>query len=216
MGSRSFCPSRFSTPAVLPQSNWSALSVGDRHSCGIANDGSLDRIFCHGSNREEQLKPGLLEYRIEYSLEVHKLRVFDRVSAGAFHTCGIATDTATRKLKCWGDDTNNQVGGFYISTGDYAEVAAGHTHTCAIDTTGVLWCWGDNTFGQLGAQWLHLRAGRCPDALRQRSGLFALALFHVAELEDHRVGRLRHQRYTAAIRSPGGRESRKCLMIYFR
>ena len=30
------------------------------------------------------------------------------------------------------------------------DVAAGHIHTVALDSTGQLWSWGDNSFGQLG------------------------------------------------------------------
>ncbi len=35
--------------------------------------------------------------------------------------------------------------------GDYATVAVGTAHRCAIHTTGRLDCWGDNTYGQVGA-----------------------------------------------------------------
>jgi len=30
------------------------------------------------------------------------------------------------------------------------QVAAGYSHSCALDDTGHVWCWGDNTYGQLG------------------------------------------------------------------
>lgn len=65
-------------------------------------------------------------------------------------------------LKCWGDNTNGQLGygDSYISatyaevdlgTGETAQsVAVALSHTCALTGSGVVKCWGDNSYGKLG------------------------------------------------------------------
>jgi alpha-tubulin suppressor-like RCC1 family protein len=65
-------------------------------------------------------------------------------------------------LKCWGDNTNGQLGygDSYLSapfanvdlgTGETAQsVAVALTHTCALTGSGAVKCWGDNAFGKLG------------------------------------------------------------------
>lgn len=82
------------------------------------------------------------------------------VSAGLTHTCGI--DDATRALWCWGQNDRGQLGDgsmrdrnrpdrvFVSAPRTWIAVAAGGTHTCAIEEGGALWCWGNNDRGQLG------------------------------------------------------------------
>ncbi len=82
------------------------------------------------------------------------------VSAGLTHTCGI--DDATRALWCWGQNDRGQLGDgsrrdrnrpdrvFVSVPRTWIAVAAGGTHTCAIEEGGALWCWGNNDRGQLG------------------------------------------------------------------
>jgi alpha-tubulin suppressor-like RCC1 family protein len=87
------------------------------------------------------------------------------VSAGTYHTCAVTTDG---KVRCWGDDCNNQLGdgkvteqctlATYSTTpvevvgvSGATAVAAGCFHTCAIVTGGKVWCWGTGSSGELGS-----------------------------------------------------------------
>jgi len=86
------------------------------------------------------------------------------VAAGYRHTCAQLT---TGKVRCWGegtygrlgyantktvgdDETPATVGDVNLGAGKVTQVVAGHSHTCALLSTGVVRCWGYNYYGQLG------------------------------------------------------------------
>ena len=80
------------------------------------------------------------------------------IAAGEFHTCAV---TSAGVVKCWGFNTNGQLG----DNTTHAASRAGHrqrhcqrcdgrclpgtAHTCALVSGGVK-CWGSNSNGQLG------------------------------------------------------------------
>jgi alpha-tubulin suppressor-like RCC1 family protein len=83
---------------------------------------------------------------------------FMAVAAGGEHTCGI---TLQGSVYCWGSNEHGQLGtgarggraavptrtvGSFLARA----IAAGASHTCAIDVSDRLYCWGANGSGQLG------------------------------------------------------------------
>jgi len=89
---------------------------------------------------------------------------FLALSVGSNHACGIASSGTTL---CWGWNGSEQLG---AATGEmcatlypcstlpvpvsggrlFVTIAAGGTHTCALDAGGIAYCWGSNRLGQLG------------------------------------------------------------------
>lgn len=81
-----------------------------------------------------------------------------RLTAGANHTCAIASDDA---VWCWGDNTYFQLGTTAVADTSFVPVkvadnfrathiSAGSNHTCALTHDRSVWCWGENTFSGLG------------------------------------------------------------------
>ena len=156
-------PRAFSVLDDVGQSDWTAVSVGTDHSCGIKASGAL---YCWGSDRYGQLGVAVPDTtcggeQTQFPCMVRPTRSqpalrFISVSAGAKHTCAIAT---TREAYCWGANDVGQVGASSAGgpnpvrvsgTLGWAQISAGYSHTCAVRTDGTLFCWGANDRGQLG------------------------------------------------------------------
>ncbi len=94
--------------------------------------------------------------------------LFDKVSTGAFHSCGIRQDNT---VWCWGSNAHGQLGvptdpvdfqvvpvQVFLQNNEPLQadqIGAGRAHTCALEVKfpGMdprLFCWGDNQYGQLG------------------------------------------------------------------
>lgn len=141
--------------------SWSAVSAGEAHTCAIDRYG---RAFCWGSNaafqlgvRETDARCGLDETPCSLvPVSVVTGRTFSSISAGASHTCAIATDSVPF---CWGKNSEGQVGAIASSspelkipgTASMIQISAGKSHSCGIRTDNVLVCWGSNRFGAVGS-----------------------------------------------------------------
>lgn len=77
---------------------------------------------------------------------------------GASHSCAVDIN---RRLKCWGTNSQGQLGIGYKTTAEtvpmavdqdesYSMVAVGGSNACGLTTSGGLKCWGINNNGQLG------------------------------------------------------------------
>ena len=150
-------------PLDLPDTV-TALAAGLSHTCALLDTG---RVRCWGGNYSGQLGDRSLDDRSSPSA-VRLDAQFTAISALAYHTCGV-TNSGT--LHCWGNDTDGQLGAgrpvaecrwdelrFYCSDRpegvafgkSWRAVAAGGSHSCAIDVEARVHCWGSNRSGQLG------------------------------------------------------------------
>jgi alpha-tubulin suppressor-like RCC1 family protein len=140
------------------------ILAGANHTCARLMDGSL---WCWGNDEYGQLGDGTIVKDAANKgkpvpVKVTGLENASLLAAGSHHTCALAD----KKVYCWGDNTNGQLGtgtmesssvpqpviGLY--DGVYA-LASGEKHTCALspdqsETIKGIQCWGDNQYGQLG------------------------------------------------------------------
>jgi alpha-tubulin suppressor-like RCC1 family protein len=136
-------------------SNWAAVAAGYNSTCAIKTTGTL---WCWGNNGNGQLGNGTTNGSDVPVQETTAASDWAAVTVGYVHTCAIKT---TGTLWCWGNNGNGQLGNGTTNgsdvpvqettaASDWAAVAAGNVHTCAVKTTGTLWCWGYDGDGQLG------------------------------------------------------------------
>ena len=143
-------------------SDFVAVAAGNRHSCGLARDGTP---YCWGYNMFASLGIGRAD-TLSYTIPVpvvggHK---FVSIHAGVFHSCGL---TADGEAWCWGENRYGQLG---AATTDncgastpcnvrptavggglrFTTLALGSDHSCGLTAAGAAYCWGANFDGQLG------------------------------------------------------------------
>lgn len=139
------------TPIIGDISDWTSLSTGATHACGIRADGSL---YCWGANSRGQIGDNTTTNATAPTLV--SAGPWIAVSAGSEFTCGVDMN---HKLLCWGLNTSRQLGDGTTTqrivptpeaTGatDWAAVAAGNAFACATKMDGTRHCWGTNSFGQ--------------------------------------------------------------------
>ncbi len=151
------------------------ISAGGTHTCALLSDGL---IKCWGKNDFGQLGLGNTNNRGDEPDEmgVHLAPVdlglglgitVLGISAGSAHTCALLSNGT---VKCWGKNDVGQLGlGDKNARGDEpgemgvslsivnlgagviaTEIHAGHSHTCALLSSGRVKCWGRSVYGQLG------------------------------------------------------------------
>ncbi|WP_413584874.1 hypothetical protein [Bdellovibrio sp. HCB274] len=123
---------------------YASITAGYAFTCGVTTSGVLK---CWGlasslgnGSATDQLSPVVIDAGTSYS----------SVSAGGSTACAIVSGTG--QLKCWGANSNGQVGNgtttaapnqvIIDSATAYQSVSSGTSHTCGITTAGVLKCWG--------------------------------------------------------------------------
>lgn len=131
------------------------VATGNLHACALTDAGEL---WCWGDNEYGQLGDGTQESR---DLPVRVRRIGDGVRAvatGEAHSCAINRDG---RVLCWGKGFHGQLGnGMAMNSSvpvrarglgiEVRSIAAGGSHSCAINRFGRAFCWGANDVGQLG------------------------------------------------------------------
>jgi alpha-tubulin suppressor-like RCC1 family protein len=143
-----------------------SVAVGLSHACALMRAGD---VHCWGGNFTGALGDQSLDDR-RRPVPVGFDGAFTAVSALGQHTCALGTDGAAY---CWGSDADGQLGvgapvarcdvdgdRFFCSdrpehvagSRGWRAIAAGGSHSCAVDHTGAVRCWGSNRYGQVGTE----------------------------------------------------------------
>jgi len=143
--------------------NIAAVVTGDNHSCALKADGN---VLCWGANNVGQLgsfsnTPSPSPVEVAYIGPNLDEVPATQLATGISHTCAL---TSTRRVLCWGEGSNGQLGnglemdsnvpvwvnGIDGTTLQAIAVAAGGHHSCALLANNTVHCWGFNSSGQLG------------------------------------------------------------------
>ncbi len=149
-------PCRRAPGAVPSTEPFTQLSPGFQNTCGLAVDGLA---YCWGTNGAGQLGRDSTVTETDLPLAVSGGLVFESLSVGTNHTCGI---TGAGAAYCWGINDQGQLGAptenvsysevpvAVSSSLTFSAVASGERHSCGLDSEGAAFCWGWNWWGQLG------------------------------------------------------------------
>ena len=154
------------TPVAVSRGlNFTEVSAGSSHSCGVTTSGVA---FCWGYGGDGMLGDGATvrqstpgdgtNDRQLQPVPVSGGFTFASVKAGHGHTCGVTTSGAGY---CWGtgaagvlgDDNavDNSTTPVAVWGGlAFASLSAGFDHNCAVTTVGAAYCWGWPSPGKLG------------------------------------------------------------------
>ena len=147
--------------ATVASERFTSLSSGGAHACALNLAGFA---YCWGKDSTGQLGdarniPSTTPIPvIGPDAQPSGALRFAAISAGANHTCAIASED--RRAWCWGAGSRGILGvGDTIQSSvprpvaggrSFVAISAGTDHTCAIGTDNAVYCWGDNLSGQLG------------------------------------------------------------------
>ena len=132
-----------------------AIAAGGGHTCALTTVGG---VKCWGYNSNGRLGDGSTINRTTAVDATGLATGLQAISLGSAHTCALTTAGG---VKCWGLNTNGQLGDGSTTQRNTAvdvsglltgvqAISLGGYHTCALTTAGGVQCWGYNYYGQLG------------------------------------------------------------------
>jgi alpha-tubulin suppressor-like RCC1 family protein len=138
------------TPIIIDQLNGNVHTVdmaytssGNPYLCALLLSGD---IKCIDFDKDTTRNIG----------EINKAAI--AISVGEYFGCAILSD---HKMKCWGINTNGQLGnGTYVDSNNAISIkgidkeikliTVAYEHACAITVDNIIYCWGNNRNNQLG------------------------------------------------------------------
>jgi len=140
-----------------------SIAIGKSHVCALRTGGAMR---CWGYNAYRALGDNTNTQR-NSPVDVADYTDFDAfgVDAEANHTCALRNQGEAR---CWGSayagclgegsgSTTGKVlvkalddAGQEVTLSNLTSISAMGSHSCAIDSDGLVWCWGRGSDGQLG------------------------------------------------------------------
>jgi alpha-tubulin suppressor-like RCC1 family protein len=132
-----------------------SVAPGYSHICALTTSAGA---ICWGDNSKGQLGNGSL-ISSDSAVNVNGLTSgVATLAAGDHFTCALTTSGGA---KCWGSNSNGQLGNGTTTdsstpievsglTSGVAAISASGNHACAVTTSGAMKCWGGNNDGQLG------------------------------------------------------------------
>ncbi len=146
---------------VKTKREFKQIETGENHSLAIDTDGNL---WIWGYNSVGQLGDGTAENRtepVQVTIDSKPDAKFTQIAAGSHHSLAIDTEG---NLWAWGYNSDGQLGDgtkedknkpIQVTieskpNAKFTQIAAGRSHSLAVDTEGNLWAWGSNDAGRLG------------------------------------------------------------------
>jgi len=139
----------------MSPNNFTSISAGETHSCGILANGSA---YCWGSGGSGELGYGGTANQNSPIAMNMSPNNFTSISAGVSYSCGIL---ANGSAYCWGIGDSGRLGyggtaqqnspiAVNITPNNFSSISAGETHSCGILADGSAYCWGGGDNGELG------------------------------------------------------------------
>jgi alpha-tubulin suppressor-like RCC1 family protein len=130
--------------AVSGLTGVTTIAAGPNHFCALVAGGA---IKCWGFNNTNQLgNGGTTDSPTPVSVTVSGAAPASQVVGAYYSTCSLVGTG----VKCWGDNTDGELGDGSLGSLNATAIAAGYDHFCAIISGGTVKCWGANRDGQLG------------------------------------------------------------------
>lgn len=131
------------------------IDGGNNHTVALEKNG---RVWAWGANSVGQLGDNSTTQKCTPISILGTTKTFCQISAGASHTVGIDKNG---RAWGWGNNVGGRLGNnsttnqctpvsVFAFARTFCKIAAGGSHTVAIEKTGIVWAWGSNSFGQLG------------------------------------------------------------------